>query len=479
MKANTRKINGLMIDCSRLLERHEYYFRLIDFMAEWGMNLMLLHFTDDAGCAVALPGFERLAMPHAFSAQEIRALIRYAADRGIEMVPELETFGHTRFLTDRREYRHLYAGPPGRELRFNAIDPLHPDTPRIMSNLMKSVGRLFPSRYLHVGCDEVNLEDYCRKHEVDADEIWAAHVNRMFDLARACGKEPVFWADHPVRSARIASLLQKNVTAIWWAYHAELNVNDLKRLRKAGFHSIVTAPSTACFYARFLTPGRQFVNARKMAVYARRYRLDGMINTVWTTTRYAQGAMYFGIAYGAYMARHPHAGPRAFHAAFARKVFGTRLTRGLERFLTGWPQLDVNYRLAMHAITREPLKAEERAALMDVCRVAERILPLADGFGPAKNADIWESMVLAARAASVCAEGLLLSNGMRAGAARKLRYNRELRAVRKAMSEEWDRTRYPDDPKKYRPPFPSPVETGQHALAILRRLPLSAAGTTR
>jgi len=40
-------INGIMIDNVRLIEKHSYYFDLIDFMSEWGMNTLLLHFTDD------------------------------------------------------------------------------------------------------------------------------------------------------------------------------------------------------------------------------------------------------------------------------------------------------------------------------------------------------------------------------------------------------------------------------------------------
>ena len=45
------EINGLMIDCARLLELPQYYYRLLEFMAEWKMNTLILHFSDDHGCA--------------------------------------------------------------------------------------------------------------------------------------------------------------------------------------------------------------------------------------------------------------------------------------------------------------------------------------------------------------------------------------------------------------------------------------------
>jgi hypothetical protein len=69
-------MKGVMIDCSRLLERHAYYRDLIAFMAQWELNTLLFHFADDFGCAVQLPGFKHLAMPRAFTAADIRSLVR-------------------------------------------------------------------------------------------------------------------------------------------------------------------------------------------------------------------------------------------------------------------------------------------------------------------------------------------------------------------------------------------------------------------
>ena len=51
-----------MIDCSRLMEKHRYYYRLLDFMADWKMNTLVLHFSDDHGCGIELRGFGQLAI---------------------------------------------------------------------------------------------------------------------------------------------------------------------------------------------------------------------------------------------------------------------------------------------------------------------------------------------------------------------------------------------------------------------------------
>ena len=79
-----KRFNGLMIDCSRLMEPHGYYFNLVNFMADWGMNTLALHFSDNHGCGVALPGFERIAMPNAFTMKEIAEFVAHAASKGID-----------------------------------------------------------------------------------------------------------------------------------------------------------------------------------------------------------------------------------------------------------------------------------------------------------------------------------------------------------------------------------------------------------
>lgn len=463
-------VNGLMIDCSRLLERHAYYFRLLDFMADWNMNTLVLHFADDSGCAIALPGFRELAMPHAFSTGEIRRLVDEAEKRGIEVIPELETFGHTRFITDRPAYRHLYAGRRSRTLIFNAIDPLHPDTQRLMRRLIRAVSRLFPSPTLHVGCDEVNLEDYCRRRGADAGIVWSDYVNRVFDMTRACGKQPMFWADHPARNARIAERLQKAATAVWWNYRPQPPIQELRNLQRAGFERIVAAPSTGCYYARFLTPRRQLANVRSMAQRARRYGLDGMINTVWTTHRYSQGAMYYGMAFAADAAGRGRADRRAFHARFADRVFGTELTGPLARFLDRWPDVDFSMPHALALVEGRAPSAAEASELRRVRETGTAVLAASQAYEPRCNRDIWDAMVLAAEAAWVCAEGRLMTAGRRVGAERRRTFARRLGRVRRGMSADWDATRYPDDINKRRSQFPGPVQRAQYALLLLRSL---------
>ena len=98
---------GLMIDAGRCLEKRQYYNDLIDFAAERGVTSLLWHFSDDQGCAIDFASVPGVASPHAYSRSEVRSLVTYARDRGIEIIPELASLGHTAYITRLPRFKHL------------------------------------------------------------------------------------------------------------------------------------------------------------------------------------------------------------------------------------------------------------------------------------------------------------------------------------------------------------------------------------
>jgi len=465
------RINGLMIDCSRLLEPQRYYYKLLEFMAQWKMNTLLLHFSDDYGCALQLPGFRHLAMPRAFSMGDLKKLIEFAQSRGIDVIPELETFGHTRYITDHPRYRHLFAGRQTKDLRFNAIAPLHSETHELMRQLIASVARAFPSRYLHLGCDEVDLKRYCQQKGLEVKDVWTEYVNRMIELAHQVGKTPMIWADHVARDDDIARRLRKDVVLVDWRYEDDVEDYALARLKQAGFRDLLVAPALACYRHRFLPTAHALENTARMAIFAKRHKTAGLINTIWCPWRYLQNAMYYGIAYSACAARWGnHPSKRQFNRRFARQVFDTGLLPALESFLESWTQLAIDSTLASKIVQRRPtFTQEEVQRLRMVNWLGKKALLVAPDYSPRANRDIWQGMVLAAQCAWLCSEGMLLRLLSFTASERKVRYNRLLDEVRREMDAEWDRTRYPDDPQKMRTLFPG--HGHQYAMILLKRLP--------
>lgn len=437
--------NGLMIDCSRLKEPHAYYYKLIDFMADWGMDTLLLHFADDHGLGVQLPGFESLALPNAFSADELRQFIAHADAKGIDVIPELETFGHTKFITFQSEYRHLFAGDHFREAGFSAVDPKHPETIDLMKRLIQATADLFPSPFLHAGCDEVGMTEYCEKRGLDEAETWSGYVNEIIGLVRDVGKTPMIWGDHPAKDATIAKALRKDVWVIRWSYVDDADEQRLLNLIDAGFENILTGPSIACFRYRFLPPEPSFANVARLTEHARKHLCRGVVNTIWCPWRYLQNAMWYGIARGADIVRlGDDFDLDAFHERFADKTFGLPLSEALSDVLSEWPKIWIDKDDAGPLLDPDGSFDPERLGRLRIAiDRANALLALAEFITPKRGKDVWNGMLLATRTTRLCAE-FALANGV---ATPDLKRERE--SVKAAMSAEWDLTRYPDDPQKW------------------------------
>jgi len=461
--------NGLMIDCCRILEKQEYYYRLIDFMADWKMTHLQLHFSDNHGCAIDFPGFSHLAMPHAFSVNDIEKLCAYAATKHIEVIPELETFGHTQYLTDHPEYQHLFAGfqkAKGGQ-KGGGINPLNPEGTKLMCRLIDEVVRLFPSTYLHLGCDEVNMDDFLSERGLNTEEVWARYVNELIGYVRGKGKTPIIWADKLKKSPGVAQYLRKDVCVMEWDYEAEGTDEALCNLKEHGFEEVMAAPSIMFLRYRIFPTEIAFNNTRRVVEHAVDHNLSWVMNTVWCPHRYLTNSLYYAIAYSATLVEHRgEMDVKAFRNAFSEYMFSEPCSPALDHFLDLWPQLNLRGDLAKMLLGEIcEVSDEDLRELKAIRDLGEQTLAYASQFSPKQSQDIWFSMVLSARVAKLCAESYFVEEKI---PGQIDRYCQELDGVIMAVALEWDQTRYPDDPHKWRPHFTEPDSS--YLLPLLKKL---------
>jgi hypothetical protein len=467
---SNRVINGIMIDCARLLERQDYYFRLIDFMAEWKMNTLILHFADDHGLSVQLPEFEKLSRAQAFTPKDIKNLIAHGTRNGIEIIPELEVFGHTRYITDHPDYEHLYVGEKSDNISFNAINPLEQQTIDLMTSMIEKVSNLFPSKYIHLGCDEVNLDILCKSKNLEEETVWTNYVNRMIEIAQTNCKTPIIWNDHIRKNQKIANTLNKNVVLMEWNYDSAYKPTKLNPLLKMGFEDIIMAPSIACYRLRVLPTLPGLKNTNAMAKVVRDKKAKGLINTIWLPMRYIQNAMWYGIAYSGYLINSKNKmNLSVFHEKFCNKVFNTTLTKEMDHYLTNWTKLHLDRQFYKSVIENDiALNMKKLNSLKEINELSKMLKDHPPDFKPKRNIEILESMFLATRVVYVISEGLLILN-----AKNKLRHSNtnwlnEMKEVIIAVDKEWDKGRYPDDPNKYKAKFLN--QEHSHLLIVLERL---------
>ena len=476
------EIRGLMLDPARLVERHEFYFDLLDRLGNWGFNTLWWHFSDDEGFALELDSHPELATPFAFTKSEMARFVRAAEAAGIDVVPEVETLGHTRYITSLAQYAHLADGTAE---HFSAACPSHPQTLELMKEILEEVADLFGSCYFHAGLDEVDFSGCprcnCRAQGKQDWWIYAQYAKAIHEILTACGKRMIMWADHVERSAAMLETLPRDIILAHWQY-TDVHPERIRPSLRAGFN-VVCAPAL-CHWGDMIQPNAaNFTNMDRMTEEAQNLSQDGcmgVVNTWWAPWRGLRDAYLPAVAYtGCISAR----GEPADKCAFARQFVA-------QEFEVQEPDAaDAMWR--MHELM---LKHDEVAALLFVSKPAARdALRLAGAPGFAERAEHirqcintlgnartrvkshkaeYEAIYLAARLAAVC-----MTNGRRLlrihGSCEQARELQEAGGPMKQVSSllttaadgleamlediecardqaagEWDRTRYHQDTRR-------------------------------
>ncbi len=153
---------GLMIDSARHFQPIEVIKRNLDAMAAVKLNVLHWHLTEDQGFRVESKKFPELHQMGSdgnfYTQDEIRDIIKYAADRGIRVMPEFDMPGHaTAWLVSHPEIGSA-PGPfkierqPG--IFDPTLDPTNEKTYKLLEVFFAEMSALFPDAYMHIGGDE-------------------------------------------------------------------------------------------------------------------------------------------------------------------------------------------------------------------------------------------------------------------------------------------------------------------------------------
>ena len=218
---------GLMLDVSRHFMSLSTIKRQIDAMEMVKLNVLHLHLSDGQGFRVESKLFPRLQSISShgqyYTQDEVRALIHYAAERGIRIVPEFDTPGHSFALL---EAYPLYAAQAPlnmtdrAERNRAALDPTKPETYEFISKLYGEMAALFPDAYFHIGGDEVvakqwtespAISAYIKQHKLNGPaELQAEFTTKAVDMLSKDHKTAIGWDE-----ITAASIPQRTVVEVW------------------------------------------------------------------------------------------------------------------------------------------------------------------------------------------------------------------------------------------------------------------------
>ena len=224
---------GTMLDVARHFQPVSFLRRYVDLLALHKLNVLHLHLTDDQGWRMPVAAYPRLTEiggvrarsmlgragsgrfddePHAgaYTTHELRQLVAYAAERGVEVVPEIEMPGHARAAL--AAYPEL-GNVPGRVLDVWTewgvcanVFGVHDEVLDFCRTVLGEVMDVFPSPYIHIGGDECPVSEWeesplarSRAAELGLATPGALHgwfLGRIGDFLLRAGRRPLCWAEN-------------------------------------------------------------------------------------------------------------------------------------------------------------------------------------------------------------------------------------------------------------------------------------------
>ncbi|MCD0465850.1 beta-N-acetylhexosaminidase [Flavobacterium sp. ENC] len=221
---------GLMIDAARHFQPVDVIKRNIDALAAMKMNVFHWHLVDDQGWRIETkkhPKLIELASDGLYYTQEeIKNIVKYADERGILIVPEIDVPGHgSAILTAYPEIGSkvitLTGGTAEKNIQGTAIatygiernagifsptlDPSNPKTYQLLSELFDEVCPLFPGSYFHIGGDEnegkdwdanPKIQEFKKKNKLATNhELQTYFTMQLVPMLKKHGKQLMGWEE--------------------------------------------------------------------------------------------------------------------------------------------------------------------------------------------------------------------------------------------------------------------------------------------
>lgn len=219
---------GMHLDVSRTFFDTEYMYKFIDALSHYKINNLHWHLADDQGWRVEIKKYpllteigawrgaeERLKPAYGsgnernggfYTQEEIKSIVKYAADRNINIIPEIDLPGHSKafavcypdiicdihndYYSVQHEINNVWC--IGREENY-----------AILEDIIKEMVELFPSKIFHIGGDEVNMDCWkecprCQalmkeKGMTDVVELQNYFVRRLETILAKYGKTMAGW----------------------------------------------------------------------------------------------------------------------------------------------------------------------------------------------------------------------------------------------------------------------------------------------
>ena len=225
-----------------------------------------------------------------FTSEEIMELDGFCREYFIELVPNLNSFGHLGRWLRHAEYKGLaecdppYIFEPTGQPMQAVLQPCRKSL-EFMDSLYAEFLPNFTSRKFNIGCDETvelgkgKSAALCRKRGVT--RVYLDFLKQLAGRAAKRGFEVEFWGDIIMHEPALIKELPKHITALEWGYEAEHPFEkDTRTFRDSGVDFLV-CPGTSVWNAILGRTANMTANIRSAVRHGSRNGARGILLTDW------------------------------------------------------------------------------------------------------------------------------------------------------------------------------------------------------
>lgn len=264
---------GIMLDTGRHFMPVDFIKRYLDVLALCKINRFHWHLTEDQGWRIEIKKYPLLTeigskrartvignwkdsiydeIPHEgfYTQEDAREIVRYAAERFITVIPEIELPGHA--LAAIASYPELSCFPE-KEYKvgerwgiFNEVFCPKPATFEFLKGVFDELFDIFPSEYYHIGGDECPKESWkscahCQQLIKDKglkneDELQSYFITEIEKYLNQHGKQIIGWDEI------LEGGLAPNATVMSWRGEAGGIAAASQK------HQVIMSPNTYCYF---------------------------------------------------------------------------------------------------------------------------------------------------------------------------------------------------------------------------------------
>ncbi len=177
--------------------------RYLDWAARFKVNMISFEIWDK----FEFPSYPFIAVPGAFTSEELQALVDYGLDRHIQVVPNIQAPAHFQWALRHPQFAHLRAD--GSDYQACMCDE---ETYELIFRLYDDI--IEATRgvdWFHVSTDEVYYAGICDKcpgpyNPENRSKVWVQFVQRAYEHLNSRGRKVIIWAEWPLMPEHVSML---------------------------------------------------------------------------------------------------------------------------------------------------------------------------------------------------------------------------------------------------------------------------------